>query len=101
MSKFTTQYLVCPPVASRSAVHRLRIDHTRLSIMSSVAYCPTLLEGQCRVHGYFRNLRHVDVPDDPEDPKRALWETCLDNMQATGGLGRISVSRNCVHILAT
>ena len=49
MSKFTTQYLVCPPVASRSAVHRLRIDHTRLSIMARVEYCPTLREGQCGV----------------------------------------------------
>ena len=81
MSKFTTQYLVCPPVAYRSAVHRLRIDHTRLSIME---YYPTLLEGQCGVHGHCRDSRHVAVPDDPED--RALWEiweTCLENRQAT------------------
>ena len=89
MSKFTTQYLVCPPVASRSAVHRLRIDHTRLSIMARVEYCPTLLEGQCGVHGHCRDSRHVAVPDDPEDPKCALWETCLENRQATGGLGRV------------
>ena len=45
MSKFATQYLVCPPVASRSAVHRLRIDHTRLSIMARVEYFPLCLKG--------------------------------------------------------
>ena len=73
MSKFTTPYLVCPPMASRSAVHRLRMDHTRLSIMARVDYCPTLLEGQCGVHGHCRDSRHFAVPDDPEDPNRALW----------------------------
>ena len=41
-------------MASRRAVHRLRIDHTRLSNMARVEYCPTLLEGQCGVHGHCR-----------------------------------------------
>ena len=89
MSKFTTRYLVCPSVASRSAVHRLCIDHTRLSIMASVEYYPTLLKGRCGVHGHCGDSRHVALLDDPEDPKRALWETCLENRQATGGLGRV------------
>ena len=41
-------------MASHRAVHRLRIDHTMLSIMARVEYCPTLLEGQCGVHGHHR-----------------------------------------------
>ena len=41
-------------MASRRAVHSLRIDHTRLSIMARVEYCPTLLEGQCGVQGHCR-----------------------------------------------
>ena len=51
--------------------------------MARVEYGPTLLEGQCGVHGHCR----ISVPDNPEDPKYALWETCQENRQATGGLG--------------
>ena len=39
---FTTQYLVCPPVASRSAVHCLRIAPPGCRLWH-VEYCPTLL----------------------------------------------------------
>ena len=41
-------------MASRRAVHSLRINHTKLSIMARVEYWPTLLEGQCGVHGLCR-----------------------------------------------
>ena len=78
MSKFTTQYLVCPLSSGG-------IDHTRLSIMARVEYCPTLLEGQCGVHGHCRisdTLPYLIIHKIPN----VFYGS---NRQATGGLGRV------------
>ena len=101
MSKFTTPYLVCPlscgiSPCSTSPAHWPHhvVDYGKSGILPHSAWRAV------RSSWTLPDLRHIAVPDNPEDPKRALWETCLENRQATGGLWRV-VSRNCMHILAT
>ncbi len=65
----TSQYLVWPPYASRSATHLLHIELIRLLIVA----CGMLWS---EVAGYCQELEHAVVYAHPEHPKHAQWVTC-------------------------
>ncbi len=75
----TSQYLVWPQFASRSATHLLRIELIRLLIVECWS---TPLQWLCEVAGYWQELEQAVVYADPEYPKHAQWGTCSVSMLA-------------------
>ncbi len=89
----TSQYLVWPPFASRSATHLLRIELIRLWLWP-VECWSTPLQWLCEVAGYWQELEHVVVYADPEHPKHAKWVTCPVSMLAMQELGCFQLPGN-------
>jgi hypothetical protein len=52
---------------------------------------PTPLQWLCEVAGYWRELEHAVIYDDPEHPKHAQLVTCLMSMQAIEELGHFQL----------
>ncbi len=83
----TSQYLVWPPFASRSATNLLCIELIRLLIVACGMLVHSSSIAVCEVAGYRQELEHAVVYVDPEHPKHALWVTCPVSILAMQELG--------------
>ncbi len=83
----TSQYLVWPPFASRSATHLLRIELIRLLIVACGMLVHSSSIGCAKLLRYWQELEHAVVYADPEHPKHAQWVTCPVSMLAMQELG--------------
>ncbi len=82
----TSQYLVWPPFASRSATHLLRIELIRLLIVACgmLVHSSSMAVRSCWI---LAGTGTRCVYADPEHPKHAQWVTCPVSMLAMQELG--------------